>query len=145
MTTREEWALGFLDYAGWPRARDSVVALVAHATFMDTEAPFNPLGVTEPDPSAVDFDASGTKEYGSLFAGYGATLAALGFDCPLRSGEESASSYGTLWGCLKEVERIKADPDSSCQVAIVDTPTGASVAPSVDLSSSALAGGEVQP
>lgn len=126
MTTREQWAEGFLGYAGWSLSQEKVIALVAQATREGSGAAWNPLDTTEGAPGATDYNTAGVKDYPSAAAGFGATLATfLNGRYPelvanlADPAGGSAASYATsaelnTWGtgnCLAEVEEIKAgDP-----------------------------------
>ncbi len=126
MTTRQEWALGFLAYAGWEVSQEKIIALVAQAAKENGGALFNPLDTEEDAPGATDYNAAGVKSYPSLESGFGATLATfrdgrypqlVGILSDPAGGSATAYAVNVelnTWGtgnCLAEVESIKAgDP-----------------------------------
>jgi len=135
MTTRTEWAQGFLSYCGYESSIEKITALVAHAAEVNTDAAFNPLGVIEPAPGSAAADAMGTRAYPNLWAGYAATLTTLFYKHPDLTAQlsdpagGSAATYATAdslralgRNCLFQVEALRAgDPDHLATVEIGET------------------------
>ena len=143
MTTRTEWAEGFLAYAGYEPSAEKVMALVAHAAKVDTEAANNPLGMTEPAPGSVTFDAAGVQAYPSIAAGYAATLTTFFYGHPELTAVlsdptgGSAVAYATSASlrtlgatCLAQVEALQAgDPEGLGAVLVGMPPVSALAGP----------------
>lgn len=139
MITRQQWATGFLDYAGWPVSQEKVIALVAQASAEGSQARNNPLDTTEDAPTATTYNAAGVKDYATTDAGYGATLATFvngrypQLVAILKDpAGGSAAAYATnpelnTWGtgnCLVEVESIQSGDPHGYLSAPVNTSTG---------------------
>lgn len=143
--TRSEWAVQFLAHAAWEESREKVIALVAQATKEGSLAHNNPLDTEEGAPTATDYNAAGVKNYGSLEAGFVATLKTFenGYYPQLvailstpQGG--SSTAYATnqelnTWGtgsCLIEVESIKAgDPHGYMDATVWTHPNPAPAPP----------------
>lgn len=141
---REQWALEFLQYAGWPKSAEKITALVAQATKEGSQAKNNPLDTTEPAPTATNYNQVGVKNYATLDAGFGATLATFknGYYPQLVAiladpGGGSAMAYAanhelTIWGtgnCVPEVEEIKGGDPRGYMTAPVNTATAPTPTP----------------
>ena len=140
--SREEWAKGFLDYAGWSVSQEKIVALVAQASKEDTQAENNPLACGEDAPTATDFNAI-VKNYATLDAGYAAVLAVMKSGYPglvaVLDAETggSATQYATSptldkWGtgdCSAYVAELKAGDPQHWLTTPINSPTAGSVTP----------------
>jgi hypothetical protein len=126
VTTRQEWAQGFIAFAGWAESQEKTKALVAQASRENTGAANNPLATTEPAPGATIYNSAGVRNYPSLQSGFAATLATfrngyyphlLGILSDPSGGSSVAycsSPELNVWGtgtCMQELAEINAgDP-----------------------------------
>lgn len=145
MTTRLEWAVDFLAYAGWEASVEKTTALVAQASAENGRALSNPLDTTEPAPGATDYNSAGVKNYPTLEAGYAATLATfrngrypvlLSILADPAGGSAmtyASSSELSIWGtgpCVAQVEEIQAGDPRGLRATEIAGGVGGSPPPS---------------
>jgi hypothetical protein len=125
VTTRQEWATGYLAFCGWEMSAEKVLGIVAWAVAEGSDAKWNPLDTTEPAPGATDYNSAHVKNYPSLQVGYEATLATMknGYYPRILASLSDPSGGSALglaaavgsepWGTgnfSRIVELVKADP-----------------------------------
>lgn len=122
---RNEFALNLLNDGGFPQSFNNNVALLAWMAAENTDAAFNPMATTEPDPRGTDFNTAHVKNYPDAAIGvqetletlnnglYGPILAALhdGSNAEAVAQAVVRSPWGTGRVIIPLVEEVKGNFD----------------------------------